>query len=61
MGGESVGEVEQRNDMSLCWKWDYKNVRTPVKIADNNQNVKRFLYSKPDFDGLAKILAVFDG
>ena len=38
------------------FKW-----RTPVKIAGNNQNLKRFMYSKPDFDGLSKILAVFEG
>ena len=52
-------------DSSLCmsyashqgcnFKW-----RTPVKIAGNKQNLKRFLYSKPDFDGFHKILAVFD-
>ena len=38
------------------FKW-----RTPVKIAGNSQNLKRFVYSKLDFDGLPKFLAVFDG
>ena len=42
-------------DQCKNFKW-----RTPVKIAGNNQNLKRFLYFKPDFDGLGKILAVFD-
>jgi len=27
----------------------------------NHQNGKGFMYSKPDFDGLSKILAVFEG
>ena len=40
--------------------WNFKWL-TPVKIAGNNKNMKRFLYSKPYFDGLRKILAVFDG
>ena len=40
--------------------WNFK-WKTPVKIAGNNQNLKHFLYSKPDFDGFGKILAVFDG
>ena len=39
--------------------WNFK-LRTLVKIAGNNQNLKHFLYSKPDFDGLRKILSVFD-
>ena len=38
------------------FKW-----RTPIKIVGNYQNLKGFLYYKPDFDGFSKILAVFDG
>ena len=34
---------------------------TPVKIPDNYQNLKDFLYSKPDFDSFSQILVVFDG
>ena len=40
--------------------WNFK-WWTPVKIVGNNENLKHFLYSKLDFDGLPKILAVFDG
>ena len=34
--------------------WNFK-WWTPGNFARNNQNLKRFLYSKPDFDGLGKI------
>ena len=44
------------NNQGRNFKW-----QTPIKIVGNNQNLKGFLYSKPDFDGLHKILAVFDG
>ena len=44
-----IGHYASQNQ-GRNFKW-----RTPVKIASNNQNLKGFLYSKPDFDGLDKI------
>ena len=59
--------VNWREGSDIAWVniyprqgWNFK-WRTPVKIASNLQNLKRFLYSKPYFDGLCKISAVFDG
>ena len=52
-------------NMNLCFSmggiqgWNFK-WRTLIKIAGNNQNLKKFMYSKLDFDGFCKILAVFD-
>ena len=40
---------------------EFQMMDTRRNFACNKQNLKRFLYSKPDFDGLGKILAVFDG
>ena len=56
----SIFAGEDRKSLFTRQGWNFK-WRTLVKIAGNNQNLKRFLYSKPDFDCRGKILAVFDG
>ena len=49
-------DARKEHECGRNFRW-----RTPVKMADNNQNLKGFLYSKLNFDGLCKILVVFDG
>ena len=53
---ENLDKFELCRTKGRNFKW-----WTPIKITGNNQNLKRFLYSKPYFNDLYKIFTFING